>query len=119
MSNVEIIRNYFKQFFSGKARHAAVRGLLTDDFSFGDPLMSARSADDYVAQLKAAGDELEMYVDVREVVGEGNIVAALVDFHGPSGKMTYAQWFTFRNGKISHLQVVYDPRPFLEMKSGK
>jgi ketosteroid isomerase-like protein len=114
MTNTEFIRVYFKRFFSGKARHSDVRNLLTDDFQFFDPLLSANSADEYVNRLKSFGDELDMHVDVKEIIGEGDIVAALVDFHGPSGKMAYAQWFTFRGGKIAALRVIYDPRPFTE-----
>ena len=113
MSNADTVRGYFKKFFAGKARHSEVRALLTDDFTFVDPMMSANSADEYIQRLKGFGDELEMHVDVREVVGDGDVVAALVDFHGPAGVMAYSQWFTFRNGKISGLKVIYDPRPFL------
>lgn len=118
MSNVDIIRNYFHQFFSGKSRQSDVHQLLADDFTFRDPLMSADSADEYVDQLKAFGDEMELYADLRAVVGDGDLVAALVDFQGPAGKMTYAQWFTLRQGKIARIEVVYDPRPFLENHPG-
>jgi ketosteroid isomerase-like protein len=115
MSNVDIVRAYFEKFFSGVARHSEVRSLLTDDFSFRDPLMSADSAEDYVQQLKALGDELELHAVVRHLIGDGNEVAALVDFQSPSGPTTYAQWFTMREGKIAELEVVYDPRAFLNM----
>jgi ketosteroid isomerase-like protein len=114
MSNADIVRGYFKQFFTGKARHSEVRRLLADDFVFRDPMMSANSADEYIGQLKSFGDELEMHVDVKQVVGEGDVVAALVDLHGPAGRMAYSEWFTFRNGKIAALHVIYDPRPFLQ-----
>jgi ketosteroid isomerase-like protein len=114
MSNVEIVRDYFRRFFAGRARHSDVRGLLTDDFVLRDPLMSAESADEYVDQLKALGDEMELRAEVRHVVAEGDVVAALVDFAGPAGPLPYAQWFTLRDGKIARLEVVYDPRPFLE-----
>jgi ketosteroid isomerase-like protein len=113
MSNVEIVRDYFRRFFSGTARHSEVRSLLADDFVLRDPLMSADSAGEYVDQLKALGDEMELRAEVRHVVGEGEMVAALVDFVGPAGPLTYAQWFTLRDGKIARLEVVYDPRPFL------
>lgn len=113
MSNVDVIKRYFEKFFSGKARHSEVRGLLTDDFSFRGPLMSADSADEYVRQLKSLGDEIELYADVRQLIGEGDVVAALVDFQSPAGPITYAQWFTMREGKIAGLEVIYDPRPFL------
>jgi len=114
MTNTDIVRDYFRRFFSGKAKHSDVRQLLTDDFKFSDPMMSANGADEYVSQLRSFGDVLDMRVDVKQIVGEGDIVAALVDFHGPAGKMAYSQWFTLRNGKISALHVVYDPRPFLQ-----
>jgi hypothetical protein len=44
MSNVVIVRNYLEKFFSGKVHHSEVRSLLTDDFSFHGPLMSAASS---------------------------------------------------------------------------
>jgi hypothetical protein len=95
------------------ARHSEVRSLLTDDFSFCDPLMSADSAEGYVERLIALGDDLELHAEVRHLIGEGDEVAALVDLQGPSGPITYAQWFTMREGKIAKLEVVYDPRAFL------
>jgi ketosteroid isomerase-like protein len=114
MTNVEVVKAYFKQFFSGPARHSEVRHLLADDFKFRDPLMSADSADEYVSKLQSFGDVIDMHVDVKHVVGDGDVVAALVDFNGPAGKIAYSEWFIFRNGKIAALQVIYDPRPFLE-----
>ena len=41
-----------------------------------------------------------------------------VYFDGPAGKMAYAQWFTMRDGRIARLEVVYDPRPFLQQAGG-
>lgn len=113
MSNIEVIRRYFEKFFSGKARHSEVREFLTDDFSLRNPLMSADSADEYVEQLRSFGDELEMHADVRHLIADGDLLAAHVDFQGPTGIITYAEWFTMRDGKIAHLEVVYDPRPYL------
>jgi hypothetical protein len=114
MTNAEIINGYFGHFFAGKARHSEVRQLLTEDFKFRDPLMSADSAEDYVNQFKSFGDVLDMRANIKAIIGEGDIVAALVDFDEPAGKMPYSQWFTFRNAKIAGLQVIYDPRPFME-----
>jgi ketosteroid isomerase-like protein len=113
MSNVAIVRKYLEEFFSGKTQHSKVREWLTDDFTLRDPLMSADSADDYVRQLTAFGDEMDLRAELREIVGEGNRVAALVDFQTPAGPVRYAQWFEFRDGKIAGLEVFYDPRPFL------
>jgi ketosteroid isomerase-like protein len=113
MSYKEIIRNYFDTYFTGKARHSKVRDLLADDFVFRGPLMVADSADEYLEQLTAYGDELELYAEVRSLIQGGSQVAALVDFQGPGGIIPYAQWFTFQDDKIQRLEVIYDPRPFL------
>ena len=100
MSNVDFVRGYFERFFSGRARHSEVRELLTDDFVFRDPLMSTDGPDEYVQKLVDLGDELELYVDVRAIVGGGDRAAAVVDFRGPSGPIPYAQWFTLRDGRM-------------------
>lgn len=113
MSNTEIVRSYLEQFFSGRARHSQVRELLTDDFTFRGPMMSADSADDYVDQLKKLGDEMELHARVRSIVGQGEIVAALVEFQGPEGPMAYSMWFTVKGGKFAGIESIYDPRPFL------
>jgi len=112
MTHLDIIMEYFERFFSGTSHPEDIRHYLADDFTFTGPLMNAESADDYILQLKAMGDELEMYAEVRSLLGSDDVVAALVDFQGPGGTITYAQWFTLREGKISSLEVVYDPRSF-------
>jgi hypothetical protein len=55
-----------------------------------------------------------MYAEIRKMISEGDSVAVLVDFQGPGDLMTYAQWFELRGGKICRLEVIYDPRPFLQ-----
>ena len=40
-------------------------------FGFCDPHISTGRADDYVNQLKAFGDEMELHGDVRELVDDG------------------------------------------------
>ena len=114
MNNINFIRDYFITFFNGKAQHSQVRSWLTDDFKLRDPMMSADSADEYVQQLQKLGNELEMYADIKQIAASGDIIAALVEFQGPHGPMLYSQWFTLRDGKIANLQVIYDPRPFLD-----
>ena len=117
MSNSDLIKRYFATFFQGPARHSEVRNWLSDDFVFSGPLMSAESADDYVQQLTAMGDEMELYAEIRQMVAEDETVAVLVDFKSPVGVIPYAQWFTLRDAKIARLEVIYDPRPFLQMDS--
>lgn len=114
MDNQTLIKEYFQRFFSGPAHPSDMREYLTEDFIFRGPLMSAESAADYIQQLEAYGDEFEIYAKVRKIIEQGDTVAALVDFQGPGGVIRYAQWFDLRDGKICRLEVIYDPRPFLE-----
>lgn len=113
MENINLIREYFEKFFSGRARISELREYLREDFSFQGPLMAADSRAEYLAQLTQFGDEMELQAGIREIIAQGDAVAALVDYQGPRGPITYAQWFEIRDGKISRLEVVYDPRPFL------
>ena len=115
---MDIIQDYFNCFFSGSARHSDVRDYLTEDFIFRGPLMAADSAEEYIRQLQAYGDNFEMHAEVRKLVSQGDTVAALVEFQGPAGPMTYVEWFTLREGQICRLEVVYDPRPFLQQDQG-
>lgn len=114
MDNEAVVREYFSKFFSGTARHSLVRDYLMDDFNFQGPMMEAHSAQEYIGQLQSMGDEFEMHAHVRKAISQGDSVAVLVDFQGPRGPMTSAQWFELREGKICRLEVIYDPRPFLQ-----
>lgn len=114
MTNVEIVRSYLDKFFSGKVRHTEVQSLLVDEFKYKDPMMSAERADEYIEQLKQFGDEMELHAESRTVIGEGDTVAALIDFQGPKGLITYSMWFTIQDGKFARIETIYDPRSFLE-----
>ena len=35
-----------------------------------------------------------------------------------TGKIRYAQWFKLREGLITRMEVIYDPRPFLQLEGG-
>ena len=114
MDNKAVVREYFSKFFSGKARHSLVRDYLTEDFHFQGPMMEAHSAQEYIGQLQSMGDEFEMHADVRKAISQDDSAAVLVDFQGPRGPMTYAQWFELREGRVCCLEVIYNPRPFLQ-----
>ena len=113
MSNTDVVRAYMQTLFSGKLHPDHLRKYLDSGFELVDPLMSARGVDDFIQQLKARGEELALQGEVREIVSEGDFVATLVAFHGPRGPITYSQWFTVCDGKITRLEVFYDPRSFI------
>lgn len=114
MSAKNIVNKYLDAFFSGGPDLAAVRALLAEDFTFQGPLMAASSADDFIKQLEAMGPGMEMHAEILNIIGEGDCVAALYDFMGPEGKISFAEWYRVRDDKISAIKLHYDPRPLLE-----
>jgi hypothetical protein len=114
--NTEIVRNYLKAFFSGKVDHETVRALLSDDFVFNGPMMKAENADQFIEQLKGHEGGMEMRCEIREILGSGNVVTALYDFQGPTGPMAFAEWYWLADGKITRVELVYDPRAFVELQ---
>lgn len=119
MTATELIRTYLEAVTPGRTQFDRVRQLLTDDFTMSDPLMSADSADHFVAQLRAFGEGPPMRTRIEEVVGHGNTVAALTRVELGEHSIEFSQWFRIRDDKIQHLRVIYDPRPFLRMASAQ
>lgn len=55
-----------------------------------------------------------MRATVQDVVGDDAVVAARVLFEMAGMSVQFSQWFWILDGKISRVQVVYDPRSFLQ-----
>jgi len=114
----EVVRAYLAAFFQGGPDVEAVRALLTDDFTFQGPLMTAGSADDFIAQLTGmsqsmAGLQVEIHHVIADGDADGDTVAALYDFVTPMGNMPFAEWYWVRGDRISAIKLHYDPRPML------
>ena len=114
MSAKNIVKKYLDAFFGGGPDLTDVRTLLADDFTFQGPLMTASSADDFIQQLEAMGPGMEMHAEILHLIDEGDCVAALYNFEGPKGKISFAEWYWVRNNQISAIKLHYDPRPLLE-----
>jgi len=114
MSSKSVVKKYLAAFFSGGPDLKAVHALLTKDFTFQGPLMTASSADDFIEQLKGMGPGMEMHADILHVIDKSDCVAALYDFMGPEGKISFSEWYWIRDDKISAIKLHYDPRPLLE-----
>jgi hypothetical protein len=111
-----IAQRYFDAFFSGGPDLDAVGALLTDDFRFSGPLMSADSAEDFIAKLRGMGGEHAMRAELREAIAEGERVVLLYDFLGPGGsKLPFFEAYRIRGEKICEIELSYDPRPMIEM----
>lgn len=113
--HTRLVRDYLEALHSG--RLARARELLADDLVYHDPMMTARDADDLIRQVEGFGGAAN--TEIREVVGQGDVVAALTTFRPPQAPaIPFSQWFRIGDGRITSIQVIYDPRPFLEMMEG-
>ena len=74
--------------------------------------MSADSADEYVNKLQSFGDVLDMHVDVKHVVGDGDVVAALVDFNDKRARLPTQNGLSFETGRLPHYKLFMIHGPF-------
>ena len=112
MNTKEIVKKYLAIFFSGQPDLDKIRAMLADNFTFQGPLMTANSADIYIAQLKAMGP-LKMAVNIHQILSNDNQAAASYDFVTPRGNVPAVEWYWLENKKILRMKLHLDPRPFL------
>lgn len=114
MTAKQVVEAYLAAFFQGGPDLDAVRGMLTDDFTFHGPLMTADSADDLIAQIKGMDDAMEdLHAEIHHVIADGDTVAALYDIVTPVGNLPFAEWYWVTGDKIRTIKLHYDPRPML------
>lgn len=87
--------------------------LANDDMRFDGVLGSRNGADDYFASM----EKLKFKFDVKKAFAEGNDVCLLYNVDMGGKTIFCCGWYTVKNGKISSLKVVFDPRPVLEGSS--
>lgn len=121
MNPIELVRGYLDAATPGNIQFDKVRTYLADDYRVKDPLMTVQGADAFVEQLRqvSQGGGPEMRTTVEAVVGADDIVVALTRFEMGPVKVTFSQWFWVKGDKIQHSEVIYDPRPFLELRGSQ
>jgi len=116
MSNAETL----KRFYDAMEQHDwnTKRGMIWDDFHFHGPLMQAKSADDFINNVKQFNCEVK-FADV-EMIEKGDTVMSFFTFNISKpfiGSFRMAEKVQFRLGRIQSSELIYDARPFPEMKS--
>ena len=66
-------------------------------------------------------EKMQLEYNIRRIFVEGNDVCVLYDLMIEDEIIFCCGWYTIKNDKISHLKVVFDPRPLLDAqeKSGQ
>ena len=107
-------------FRAWKARDfAGFRSILADDVTFTGPLGQAASADECVEGIRGMSQIMTDIV-VRKIFVNGPDVLTWFDLHTKVTKdpLPVANWSHVRDGKISSIQVTFDPRPLTSGSSG-
>lgn len=90
-----------------------LRGLLADDVTFVGALGKADGADECVAGLRGMAKILDR-IEVHARVANGHDVITWFDLHTTvAAPAPTANWTRVENGKITAIQVTFDPRGIL------
>ncbi len=112
MSNVtEIVRAYCDAFAAKDL--VALRGLLSDEFSFHGPMMATDGADNFIEQLQ--GFPFQPRYEASRMIVEGDNVAHMFDFvvSAPvEATVRMCECFEVKNGKIQSSRLYFDTAQF-------
>jgi limonene-1,2-epoxide hydrolase len=119
MSNAgEIVKKFYAAV--EKRDIAAARRYLSDDLLFLGLFETYRNAEEYIAALTKLL-QVVVRLDVKKIIAEDNDAAVLFELEtkAPAAATTLvAEWHQIKNGKISHVESVFDGRPFAAMFAG-
>jgi ketosteroid isomerase-like protein len=91
-----------------------LRTTLADDATFDGPLGQARSADECITGLQNMSKIMTDIV-VRKTWADGNDVVTWFDLHtADTDPLPTVNWRHIENGKITSIEVTFDPRPLTE-----
>ena len=113
---IETVQKYFDSHKSHDP--AAMRAMMTDDYTFDGPMMQAGSADEMMEKMQAFG--CEMTNTIHSMVADGNTVAVqfTCDFKAPfSATLEMAEWLTVEGGKVKSSKLFYDTAKMPAMPS--
>lgn len=88
---------------------AAARALLTSDFKFVGVLGSRDGADVYIEDM----GRMKMKYTVHKIFEDGDDACVLCDYIMGDKTVFGCSWYQLKEGKLSSLRVVFDPRPLL------
>jgi SnoaL-like domain len=95
------------------------RSILADDVTFTGPLGEAGNADECVKGIQGMS-QIMTDVVIRKTFIDGPDILTWFDLHTKVTKdpLPVANWTHVKNGKISSIRVLFDPRPLTSGSSG-
>ncbi len=110
-SAIDVVRAYHDAF--SKKDLTALRAVLSDDFTFHGPMMTAASGDEFVSQFEHF--PFTMQFDSSRMIVDGDNVAHLFDFvviAPAEGRVRMCECFEVKDGKIKSSELYFDPATF-------
>ena len=93
----------------GNRDYATVRNYLADNVRVKGPSGEAfRSPNEFLNMMQQQSGKY----DIKKVFADGNDVCLLYDFITPKVTTFFCSWYQVKEGKITSIQTVFDPRPF-------
>lgn len=89
--------------------YEAAREFLADDLSFEGVLGAVEGKSEYLKQMA----KMKLRYDVKKLVYDEENVAVLYEIEMSGHTVLTSGWYEVTEGKISHIRVVFDPRPVL------
>ena len=111
--SIGIVKDYLDLFFSAEPDFLKIRNLLAGSFTFSGPLLKATSADDYISKLNDLTNGMLSMKNV-EFIAQENQIAVIYDMVSPLGEVRTVEWFKVKDSKIQSLELLNDPRVFVE-----
>lgn len=117
MKPIDIAKSYYAAFDAHDL--AKVRALMTDDFRFEGPIMTANSPEELFDGMKTFQCEFKNHL--KHMAETRNTVATLFDcvFSKPfQATIRMSEWLTIEEGKIRSAVLVYDTSKMPIPKNG-
>jgi len=106
-----VMGRYFEAWRAGDP--GLLRPVLADDVTFIGPLGSAANANDYVSSIQGLW-AITTGLDIRHMFVDGGDVLTWFDLQTDgTPPMPVANWSHVEDGRITRVQVTFDPRPLL------
>ncbi|MEM9611602.1 MAG: nuclear transport factor 2 family protein [Actinomycetota bacterium] len=116
INNTDLVHRYLSAIDPTRLDTDALAALLAPEVVIDDLLMPLTGADTFIEAITTAPPS-PMTSTIQEVIGDDGAGLAsarvLVEIAGRA--IQYHQWFWIEDGRITRIEVLYDPRPFLEL----
>jgi predicted enzyme related to lactoylglutathione lyase len=110
----EIVMSYIKALDSRD--YDSAREWLGDNVLVKGPAGEAfRSPDEFISMMRQQQGEY----DIKKVFVDADDVCLLYDFITKTATVFFSSWYKVKNGKITSIRTVFDPRPFAAMPEKK